>query len=776
MRLYIPTSSLNADNILSCESIAPASECRRRQFGYSHFDVLPELRAFANVTLAFSKIPTFSVNDSDRECFAMVVAIDIEDLEKYQIQAIGAVADTDIFATANPISISPSTTQVLFFNERAKIYTLHSCSDSAKCKLFDFYKSRFGIVDKNEYGETLYTYLENLQLPNIETSYSENDFDAAKGFIWGYGIGALLSIPKDIAKLLKIQKRIYDIVSSTKNEGFMPTALSDELSRLDAEYSTADPIQKAIKTAWKEYLQPFVKQYLTTSGENDIPVSNIDAFLKAIKAETSAKSTFLASRGYKLRKKLAEYMNFGKSGYEYYNRDIESYTQQSLERHRKQSESIQFASELDTDTDKYKTVMMSASDRNAVLFNKILSRVIWDKVVPSVEELRVNKASVARAVVVEIKSIIEEMGEQWADKPVQMYFNSMRKNIADFTEFNLNEIDDPVLQSMAAFLLKGEEFDTLKQYLETNAFPEYRYAFALWGALNGYVSIQRAVIENNLSVYELSSVINQAQDSLKQPGLSIMPEMPINVLPQEPVICPPDKPPFREQVLSAFDSYRKTKITELLRKGLLETLDKLESSGGLGDGYILVTTLGNKPGWDKRPAAWKHLKEKFCPDYDEQREGKKAINTNEPIKPNDHKDKKGVIGAVRDLFSLMTEPTEIEDKRIPISNNRPNADTILVDGELLGVIHTKFPNLGNQFDRDIVWFVKNYKTQYYDERKGREIDGYYGNSPRDYVSVLENLDGYLHRRIRSSQDWIAKIYQKLPIDEIMKFLYQVYGL
>lgn len=622
MRLYIPTSSLNADNILSCESIAPASECRRRQFGYSHFDELPELRDFANVTLAFSKIPTFSVNDSDRECFAMVIAIDIEDLGKYQIKAISTFADTDIFATANPILISPSTTQILFFNERAKSYTLQSCSDSAKCKLFDFYKSRFGIVDKYEYGETLRTYLENLQLPNIETSYSENDFDAAKGFIWGYGIGALLSIPQDIAKLLKIQKRIYDIVSSTKNEGFMPTALSNELSRLDTEYSSVDPSQKAIRTAWTEYLQPFIKQYLTTREGNDIPVSNIDAFLKAINAETSAKKTFLASRGYKLRKKLAEYMTYGKSGYEYYSRDIESYTQQSLDRHRKQSESIQFASELDTDTDKYKTVMMSASDRNAVLFNKILSRVIWDRIIPSVEDLRVNKAEVAKSVVIEIKIIIEEMGEQWSDAPVQLYFNSMRNNITKYTEFNLNEIDDPVLQSVAAFLLKGEEFDALKQYLVTTAFPEYRYAFALWGALNGYVSIPRAVIENNLSVYELSSVINQAQDSLKQPGLSKMPEKPIYVLPQEPVTCPPVKTSFRELVLSAFDSCRKTKNTEPLRKGLLETLDKLESSGGLGDGYILVTTLDNKPGWDKRPAAWKHLKEKFCPDYDEQREGK----------------------------------------------------------------------------------------------------------------------------------------------------------
>lgn len=664
MRLYIPTSSLNADNILSCESIAPASECRRRKFGYSHFDVLPELRTFANVTLAFSKIPTFSVNDSDRECFAMVVAIDIEDLGKYQIQAIGTFADTDIFATANPISISPSTTQLLFFNERAKSYTLHSCSDSAKCKLFDFYKSRFGIVDWDACGKTLHSYLEDLKLPALGTSYYENDFDAAKGFIWGYGIGALLSIPQDIAKLLQIQKRIYDIVSSTKNEGFMPTALSDELSRLDTEYSSVDPSQKAIRTAWTEYLQPFIKQYLTTREGNNIPVSNIDAFLKAINAETSAKKTFLASRGYKLRKKLAEYMTYGKSGYEYYSRDIESYTQQSLDRHRKQSESIQFASELDTDTDKYKTVMMSASDRNAILFNKIVSRVIWDRIIPSVEELRVNKAEVAKSVVIELKKIIEEMGEQWADAPVQMYFNSMRNNITRYTEFNFKEIDDPVLQSIAAFLLKGEEFDALKQYLETNAFPEYRYAFALWGALNGYVSIPRAVSENNLNIHELSSVINQTQESLQQPGLSKLPEQPSCVLPQEPDLVPAVDTSFRERVLATFDSCRKTKNTDLLRKGLVETLDKLESSGALEDGYILVTTLDNKPGWDKKPkpAAWEHLKKAFCPDYEEQRAGRRIYS--HTVKPDTSRQSSKPVEL--DLFS----PDMYEDR--PVSNMANN--------------------------------------------------------------------------------------------------------
>lgn len=763
MRLYIPTSSLNADNILACESIAPASECRRRQFGYSHFDVLPELRTFDNVTLAFSKIPTFSVNDSDRECFAMVVAIDIEDLGKYQIQAIGTFADTDIFATANPILISPSTTQILFFNERAKSYTLHSCSDSAKCKLFDFYKSRFGIVDKYEYGETLRTYLENLQLPNIETSYSENDFDAAKGFIWGYGIGALLSIPQDIAKLLKIQKRIYDIVSSTKNEDFMSTALSDELARLDAEYSSADPIQKAIKTAWTEYLQSFVRQYLTAPGEKDIPVSNIDAFLKAINAETSAKNTFLVSRGYKLRKKLAEYMNYGKSGYEYYSRDIESYTQQSLDRHRKQSESIQFASELDTDTDKYKTVMMSASDRNAVLFNKILSRVIWDKVVPSVEELRVNKASVARAVVVEIKSIIEEMGEQWADKPVQMYFNSMRKNITDFTGFNLNEIDDPVLQSLAAFLLKGEDFGSLKQYLEANAFSDYRYVFALWGAVSGYVSIPRSIIESEFNVQNTAHLFTEAQIALSlnstiRVSPAIIPEtittsVPLKSTPVSNAI------PLRDRVLKFFEKIKKGKRNQdQMEEELLSALNQLDDSD---NSFLFICTLNDFSKWRNTSKAWQEMQAEFCPDYAEQIGKKRNSSFQQRSKTQQSKGLLDRIG-LGGLFQRQDNAVEI-----PIASSLQNTDisdncyfefNLQNIDHIVSVIFKVNPSLSEfalkQIRNDLKWvFDPQYSS---------------GKSQNELIDIFRSvlITGKTERRSKNGKDmkWKNEAYSSLDVE------------
>lgn len=57
------------------------------------------------------------------------------------------------------------------------------------------------------------------------------------------------------------------------------------------------------------------------------------------------------------------------------------------------------------------------------------------------------------------------------------------------------DIDNPVLQSVAAFILKGEDYDSLKSYLETNAVTQYQYALALWGGLVGYVSIPRTIFD-----------------------------------------------------------------------------------------------------------------------------------------------------------------------------------------------------------------------------------------------------------------------------------------
>lgn len=622
MRLYIPTSSLNADNILSCESISPAYECRKRNFGYAYFDVLPVLERLNKVTLAFSKIPTFCTNDTERESFAMIVAVDVDDFEKYGIRQIKTINDVVVFATSTPILLTPSTTQFIFFDNRAKEYTLHSCADSAKCKLFDFYKSNFVSADSRLYGESLRMYTDNIDVQGIEPLFTENRFDKAKGFIWGYGIGTMMSIPKDAAKLLKIQKRIYDIVSSTKNEDYIPASLIDELSRLDIEFSSIDPNQKAIKNAWEAYIKETAERYLHT----DIKASEVNEFLKHLGAENLVKNKFLTDNKYSLRKRLSDYSRLGSVGYESYNQDLATYTERLINNERIKGASEPFSQSLDVDTATFDTVMVSANDRASKLFNKILSHIIWDNIIPSLEELRVNKAAIAKNVVIALKSIIEDLGEQWANAPIQLYFNAMRKNISDFTEFNLNEINDIVLQSMAAFLLKGEDFESLKQYLETNAFSDYRYAFALWGALSGYVSISRSIVENNFSTKEIIMLFEQTQLSLKldedihMPSIATTSDAPGYVVQPKLETISEDYISFRNKVYSFFETTivkRQSKERrELLRQGLDLAFEQFGEDAnsmkfvGLLNDYVDY-------GWGMKLAPWKTLCNFLEPNYRE---------------------------------------------------------------------------------------------------------------------------------------------------------------
>jgi len=250
MKLYIPTSSLNAENILTCESIVPESECVKRTFGYSSFEQLEELQQFKNCTLAFTKIPRFEIHDPNRENHPMVVEIDVLECKKIGLEPIGDGAE--MYVTANPIPVSPTSTRLLFFKKTDLIYTRNNCSASAKCKLFDYFESRFEIVPESKFGAPLTSYIKDLKLPKLFPSYSESDYDKAKGFIWGFGIGVLCSVSPDTAKLIKIQKRIYDIISSTKTENVISNAFQSQLDQLDSQYTQNDPIQQSAKSKWKE--------------------------------------------------------------------------------------------------------------------------------------------------------------------------------------------------------------------------------------------------------------------------------------------------------------------------------------------------------------------------------------------------------------------------------------------------------------------------------------------------------------------------------------------
>ena len=71
-KLYIPTSSLNFNNIMSSESISPQSFYEMRGYGYKHFERV-ELNSLDNTILLYEEFPDFSIDDSELENFAILI-------------------------------------------------------------------------------------------------------------------------------------------------------------------------------------------------------------------------------------------------------------------------------------------------------------------------------------------------------------------------------------------------------------------------------------------------------------------------------------------------------------------------------------------------------------------------------------------------------------------------------------------------------------------------------------------------------------------------------
>lgn len=804
MLIYIPTTSINADSILSCECVAPAAVCRIRNFGYQNFESLPELRHFENVTLAFSKVPVFYINDQLRENYPMVVEIEIkeDDINNAGFVKLKSVEGVDIYATANPILITPTNARLLFFKTEHLDYTYHNCSDSAKCKLLDFFSRCFSDVRREVIGSSIASYVKDLQVPNLQLEYSENDYNRVKGFIWGFGLGAFVSMAPEIAGLLKIQKRIYDIISSTKNDGYIPQNLKAELESLDKEYSTLDPFHAEAKTLWNDYLTKVCDSFNIKA--EDVP-SAINKLLVSLKVENEAKVKFLAENNIQLRKPLSSYSTVGGFGYEQYCTDLERHTQAVIYRNRQDCLNSHTFDSLDVDTDKFETVVLSGNDRESTLFNRFLFKVIWSNLIPSLEDLRVNRSESAKQVVIALKSIIEGIGETWAESPIQAYFDRMRKNISKYEPFNPKDEQSAVLQSISSFVLKGEDFDSLKSYIETNAISDYRYAFALWGAMTGYVSITRTVIEhilktnsNMAKLYNLTEmVLDKVNPKLIYPSAPVSPGQPIVTSNGNNINTDEESPTnkaitFRNKVLQYFHKVVKKnkRNKETLEEGLLLALDKF---GDDSDSFRFVCILNDfsKYGWKDSLTPWKQMCEYICPEYNQHTSRSNSNSSEVSQKPKS----KSILGRIGDAlfgfdnsdeisYSNNSEPprptiTSLTSK-MSFANNNENvnsilfAEGILSEGVLLTVISQKFPAITNKIAVDINWFVGNYQ-EFYTDKKGQTYRGKYFNLPKDILSVISNLERYLNGKVISDQEWLREKYKDIPVQYIIEYLYSLYG-
>ncbi len=237
--LYIPTTTLNFNNILSTGSISPVTVYAARKFGYKQFEVV-EPNPFKNVLLLYSRYPEFTIEDADRDSHPLVLRIPYNHLPRTLKKHFCHKADVTIYSCDQTIYFAPASVDIFFSSPSARQTALAKSEPSLTTKLVELYQPLIrvpqpGEVDAFEWSDKI---LEGILDGDREETLRSCDVDdrinRLKGFACGYIIGAYNSVDANISRLRSNFRVLRNEISALLND---PSRKHSETLHRDIEFS-----------------------------------------------------------------------------------------------------------------------------------------------------------------------------------------------------------------------------------------------------------------------------------------------------------------------------------------------------------------------------------------------------------------------------------------------------------------------------------------------------------------------------------------------------------
>lgn len=204
--LYIPTTTLNFNNILSSESISPKSFYERREFGYKRWTPTEENNN-DNAIFLYDDLPIFERPNNGLEDHPLTVQVAIDE---NQVKKIGE----GVYYSTKTIYLDPWHTRFIFQTESDKRTTLSMSDASSETKLLRLYRN---LMDTRK-GKKKYAIPANFNTVLNEEEIS-HDFtlNRIKGLLYGYYIGANMSLRKEDVKEIVDLRELQNILSSIQS-------------------------------------------------------------------------------------------------------------------------------------------------------------------------------------------------------------------------------------------------------------------------------------------------------------------------------------------------------------------------------------------------------------------------------------------------------------------------------------------------------------------------------------------------------------------------------
>ena len=687
MKYYIPTSSLNLDNILQAECISPIPFYAERETGYKSIEIIQELKGINKIVL-FQYPVRFTINDSSRYNYPLL--IEVEDESQLVGDSFHCESD-GVFTFNRTLYLTPTNCRLFFFSERAYKLTTINTKSNKSIKYYDNYQilpTTVGLVLKEMPNVIIKE--ERLLDDNLETQT-----DKTKGLLYAYLLGQNRSLSPELAHLKRLTQDIYDMISGIMANPSMSEAFKTKLYNLMDEYKSVDAIEKENKQKFSSYLNSDLGRF---------------KFLSSCLIELLKKWDIWDLAYRKLSKKwscntlpsISELISL--EDYRKLGAEIERRTEQGIANYRKAMPHPSLSAIHNDNQIAIKDLPILTIAVNYVINNKLIP-----------EQLSAHRADHCLGMINEIKKYyIREFGEESWDENVRTYVNNLYSHIQDIgVPFNLHSNNNTELLAIAAFLLRGHNIENYLTYLKMNEISDYSCPLMLWGALCGYMEMNRDILSGVLSIDSYKDVY---QHLLK-----------IDMFKAE-----------WENIESSTNLYN-------------DSNDDNEFNS-----FMDSICNGCKTA-RKDEKVYKILYKKFGVSYE-------LLNAIKQDKSS-NRGKSVQKAVINNIEKLLRPSKTIKGKRKAKNSAElplfPETYVFFQDQSVWDIIRTMVPiQIRDDFKRDLVWLQKEYQ-------KG-EDSHYYAKASRENSTVIEAL-----KRMLLKKDYVKGRYEK-DIEKIIKYLHNHY--
>lgn len=514
MKLYIPTCTLNFNNIFSSESISPASYYQNRGFGNKRFYTVPANNN-PDVILLYTAYPSFQLENNDLENYPMVIEIETTDYPTDYFKKVSEYKDVDVYVCPHTIYLNPFHDFVYIDSAEIRQSVMTKAEQSLENKFSKLYSANILVKKRNCIVHATFTnkdfkwspdFLE-FELPSFEPDYKKDVIiDRVKGFLYCYLIGANQSVSSNTGKLKVLAKELRNTLSAVINSpSKRPTQMQDDTLVKDIkEFNEIYSLVDARSINNKRIIESTIKSKLV----GPLKIFGVDPCITILKAfgvyeyfcsKIGVKQTYDASELWECLDESSRVTydiavsNLLNAVKEIEDKEITAAPKQQL------NDLVKIEAGF--------SVKMVDCSYITSFYERLIQSQIQGDYLDIMNENGVEEP-VAQAYNGG-KILSTMMRSEWDKSETKIYIKQLLNHFQENTRFDLFSLKNDrngVMSSFAAFCQKGDSIERLSEYLEQCGIVNYRIGFGIYGATRGFASLPKTftsvLINGDMNYYK----------------------------------------------------------------------------------------------------------------------------------------------------------------------------------------------------------------------------------------------------------------------------------